>query len=160
MSQHSAGILVYRYRDDDLQVLLVHPGGPFWVKKDLGAWSIPKGLLQEGEAPLAAARREFEEETGFAIDGSFLSLGELKQASGKRVHAWAVEGELDAGRIRGNSFSLEWPPRSGHMQEFPEVDKGAWFDLATAREKIHQGQAPFLERLQAQLRQAGKEAGR
>jgi predicted NUDIX family NTP pyrophosphohydrolase len=160
MGQHSAGILLYRYRDEELQVLLVHPGGPFWVKKDLGAWSIPKGLLEGDEAPLAAAKREFQEETGFAVDGRFLELGELRQTSGKIIHAWALQGDVDEDRISGNTFTLEWPPHSGKTQSFPEVDSGEWYDLATARKKIHKGQAPFLDRLQAKLRQAKKDSGR
>jgi predicted NUDIX family NTP pyrophosphohydrolase len=160
MSQHSAGILLYRYRDGELQVLLVHPGGPFWAKKDLGAWSIPKGLLEGDEAPLAAAKREFQEETGFAVDGRFLELGELRQTSGKIIHAWALQDDVDEGRIRGNTFTLEWPPHSGKIQSFPEVDRGEWFNLATAREKIHKGQAAFLDRLVAELGQAKKDSGR
>jgi predicted NUDIX family NTP pyrophosphohydrolase len=151
---------LYRYRDEGLQVLLVHPGGPFWVNKDLGAWSIPKGLVEEHETPLAAAKREFLEETGFAVDGPFLFLGELRQTSGKIIHVWALPGDVEQDHIRGNTFTLEWPPHSGKMQTFPEVDRGEWFDLALAREKIHQGQAAFLDRLQTQLRQASKDNDR
>lgn len=151
MTQHSAGILLYRYRDQRLEVLLVHPGGPYWQGKDLGAWSIPKGLFEADEAPLQAAQREFQEETGFAVAGDFVALGELKQPSGKIVHAWALSGELAVDQIRSNTFSLEWPRGSGQIQAFPEVDQGAWFELDTAREKITRGQRPFLERLLACL---------
>jgi predicted NUDIX family NTP pyrophosphohydrolase len=153
MSEHSAGILLYRYRHGVLQVFLVHPGGPFWVNKDAGAWSIPKGLYQDGEDPLAAARREFSQETGFEIDGDFIELGELRQPSKKIVRAWAIEGDIDATRITSNRFALEWPPHSGQQQEFPEVDKGEWFGLQTAGRKIIKGQAPFLDRLQSKLEQ-------
>ncbi len=152
MTQHSAGILLYRYKDGTLQVLLVHPGGPFWVNKDLAAWSIPKGLLEEGEDPLDTARREFAEETGFSVDGDFIDLGELKQPGGKVVHAWALEGDLDETRISSNTFPLEWPKHSGRIQEFPEVDRGEWFDAETARLKIHKGQIPFLDRLLSRLK--------
>jgi predicted NUDIX family NTP pyrophosphohydrolase len=152
MTQHSAGILLYRYQDDTLEVLLVHPGGPLWKHKDLGAWSIPKGLFEVTEDALDAAKREFVEETGFEIDGAFLELGEIKQPSNKIVHAWAIEGNLDATRISSNSFTMEWPMRSGHIREFPEVDRGEWFDLQTARKKIYEGQAPFLDRLIARVK--------
>jgi predicted NUDIX family NTP pyrophosphohydrolase len=149
--QISAGILLYRYQGNGVEVLLVHLGGPYWLHKDLAAWSIPKGLCEADENLLQAARREFEEETGFAVDGDFIYLGELKQSTGKIVHAWALEGELDADKIRSNTFSMEWPRNSGRIQEFPEVDKGAWFDLKTARRKIIKGQIPFLDRLVAIL---------
>ncbi|MEJ2107298.1 MAG: NUDIX domain-containing protein [Acidiferrobacteraceae bacterium] len=152
MSKHSAGILLFRHRGENLEVLLAHPGGPYWANKDLGSWSIPKGLIAAGEAPLAAARREFQEETGFDVNGRFIELGTEKQASGKIVHAWALEGDLDPDKIVSNTFSLEWPPRSGQMQEFPEVDRGEWFDPETARNKITTGQRPLLERLLAKLR--------
>ncbi len=147
MSHHSAGILLYRYRDRHLEVLLVHPGGPYWSGKDLGAWSIPKGLFDPEEDPLAAARREFREETGFDPDGDFLSLGKVKQPSGKIVHAWALEGELDVNRISSNIFTMEWPPHSGKMERFPEIDRGEWFDLDVAKTKITRGQRQLLERL-------------
>lgn len=143
----SAGILLYRYHDAVLEVLLVHPGGPYWVNKDLGAWSIPKGLLEGNENPLDAARREFEEETGFAIAGEFIDLGKLKQPSGKTVHAFAVEGDISSRDIKSNLFELEWPRHSGEIQTFPEVDEGEWFDLKTAGMKIASGQKPFLDRL-------------
>lgn len=148
MKKTSAGILLYRRRDE-LEVFLVHPGGPFWAKKDLGAWSLPKGELNGDEAPLAAARREFTEETGFVVDGEFRALRPLRQPSGKTILAWAVEGDCDPAELRSNTFSMEWPPKSGKQQEFPEVDRGAWFPLAEARKRIIAGQAPFLEELSA-----------
>jgi predicted NUDIX family NTP pyrophosphohydrolase len=130
-----------------VEVLLVHPGGPFWAKKDEGAWSIPKGEIGDGEDPLAAARREFEEETGVAPDGDFTPLGSLQQPGGKLVFAWALRCDLDPSALRSNSFSMEWPPKSGRQQEFPEVDRAAWFGLEAARLKILKGQAGFLDRL-------------
>ncbi|HEV7239057.1 MAG TPA: NUDIX domain-containing protein [Thermoanaerobaculia bacterium] len=142
----SAGILLYRRREV-IEVFLVHPGGPFWAKKDLGAWSLPKGELAEGEDPLAAAVREFKEETGFSIDGEFRALQPLRQPSGKTILAWAVEGDCDPADLRSNVFSMEWPPKSGSMQHFPEVDRASWFRLAEARERIIAGQAPFLDEL-------------
>jgi predicted NUDIX family NTP pyrophosphohydrolase len=144
----SAGILLYRRRNTDTQVLLVHPGGPFWSRKDDGAWSIPKGEYNVGEDPLATAKREFFEETGFEITGSCFPLSPLTLPSGKVVSAWAVEGDLDAAGIRSNTFSLEWPPHSGKMHEFPEIDRGEWFDLPTAKRKLHQAQRDFLNQLQ------------
>jgi predicted NUDIX family NTP pyrophosphohydrolase len=148
MPQRSAGILLYRHGDEGLEVLLVHPGGPFFARRDAGAWSIPKGLYEPGEEPLACARREFAEELGSACpDGPALELGEVRQRNGKRVTAWAVQGDLDATAITSNSFELEWPPRSGRTQEFPEVDRAAWFTLDEAREKLIAAQAAFLDRL-------------
>jgi predicted NUDIX family NTP pyrophosphohydrolase len=143
---------MYRRRPSGLEVFLVHPGGPFWAKKDLGAWSIPKGLYPESEDPLDAARREFTEETGFTASGDFVALGELKQPGGKLVSAWAVEGDCEPAELRSNSFSLEWPPRSGRHQEIPEVDRAAWFPIDQARQKILSGQCPFLDRLIASLK--------
>jgi predicted NUDIX family NTP pyrophosphohydrolase len=143
--RRTAGILMYRKPASGLEVFLVHPGGPFWKNKDAGAWSIPKGLLDEGEDPLACARREFQEETGFAVDGDFVPLGTFRQPSGKEVLAWAVEGNCDAARVKSNLFELEWPPRSGRMQSFPEVDRGGWFSPDEAREKMLAGQRPILE---------------
>jgi predicted NUDIX family NTP pyrophosphohydrolase len=151
MPVHSAGLLLYRRRQGVLEVFLVHPGGPFWVSKDAGAWSIPKGEYGPAEDPLAAARREFQEETGLTATGDFLPLTPLKQPRGKIIHVWAVAGDCDADAIRSNTFSLEWPPRSGRRQDFPEVDRGAWFTLAAAREKIIKGQAGFLEELRGLL---------
>jgi predicted NUDIX family NTP pyrophosphohydrolase len=150
MARHSAGLLLYRRRGG-LEVLLVHPGGPFWAGKDLRAWSIPKGEYDPGEDPLAAARREFREETGFSVAGEFIPLTPLKQPSGKIIAAWALEGDCDPAAIRSNLFTLEWPPHSGRQQQFPEVDRGAWFSLAQAVEKITQAQRGFLEELQARL---------
>jgi predicted NUDIX family NTP pyrophosphohydrolase len=138
---------MYRRRRGVLEVFLVHPGGPFWAGKDAGAWSIPKGEYTLAEDPLAAARREFTEETGLTAAGEFIPLTPLKQPGGKIIHAWAVQGDCDPGAIRSNTFSLEWPPRSGRRQDFPEVDRAAWFPLAAAREKITQGQLGFLEEL-------------
>ena len=151
MSVHSAGILLFRFRDGQLQVLLGHPGGPLWAQRDAGAWSIPKGLCRSGETPLAAAQREFREETGFGVEGRFIPLGALRQPSGKIVHAWALEKDVDARRVVSNTFSLEWPRHSGNIGTWPEIDRAAWFDLASARQKITRGQAGFLERLQAAL---------
>jgi predicted NUDIX family NTP pyrophosphohydrolase len=151
MPRHSAGLLLYRYRQGELQVLLVHPGGPFWAHKDEGAWSIPKGEYSPDEDPLTAAYREFQEETSCKAVGEVIPLGSLKQPSGKIIHAWALEGDCDAVAIRSNTFSLEWPPRSGVRQEFPEVDRAAWFPVEVAREKIHQGQVGFLEVLERLL---------
>jgi len=151
LAKRSAGLILYRGSGPALEVFLVHPGGPFWMKKDDGAWSIPKGEYTEGEDGLAAARREFEEETGFAIDGEFLALGEIKQAGGKLVTAWALAGDIDAASIRSNTFSIEWPPRSGKQQEFPEVDRAGWFSMVEARVKILHSQTVLLDRLEAQL---------
>jgi predicted NUDIX family NTP pyrophosphohydrolase len=130
-----------------VEVLLVHPGGPFWAKKDAGAWSIPKGEVSEGEDVLEAARREFAEELGFAADGEYRELGSAKQKGGKVVHAWAFEGDCDTAACRSNTVRVEWPPRSGKWQTFPEVDRAEFFTLEAAREKINAGQVPLLERL-------------
>src|SRR5262252_3749819 len=127
MAKLSAGLLMYRRREGGLEVFLVHPGGPFWAKKDLGAWSIPKGEYDEGEEPLAAARREFEEETGIQPEGHFVPLKTIKQPGGKTVLAWAFEGDADVAAIKSNTFSMEWPPHSGKQQDFPEVDRAGWF---------------------------------
>ena len=147
MNVQSAGILCYREREQGLEVFLVHPGGPFWARRDDGAWSIPKGLIETGEDPLSAARREFNEETGFVASGECIELGQLKQRSGKIVHAWALQMDLDPTYLHSNTFTLEWPRGSGKLREYPEVDRGAWFSLATARQKIYEGQAAFLDRL-------------
>jgi predicted NUDIX family NTP pyrophosphohydrolase len=146
----TAGLLLFR-RVGELEVFLVHPGGPFWAKKDLGAWSLPKGELAEGEEPLEAAKREFTEETGFPIDGEFLPLESLKQSGSKTVHAWAVEADCDPAGLRSNCFAMEWPPKSGKTQEFPEVDRGGWFTIAEARQKILSKQSGFLDQLAARV---------
>jgi predicted NUDIX family NTP pyrophosphohydrolase len=146
MKRQSAGLLMFRRRGASVEFLLVHPGGPFFQRKDLGAWSIPKGEYHDGEEPLEAAKREFEEETGVVPRGEFLPLGEITQSSGKIVTAWAFEGHCDAAKIRSNTFSMEWPPKSGKLQEFPEVDRADWFPLELARAKILKAQAAFLDR--------------
>jgi predicted NUDIX family NTP pyrophosphohydrolase len=149
----SAGILLYRERSRGLEVLLVHPGGPFWARKDLGAWSVPKGEYGPGEDELAAARREFEEELGSpAPPGEPLELGEIRQRSGKRVRAWALAGDLDEAAITSNTLEIEWPPRSGRRIEIPEVDRAEWFELELAREKINPAQEALLDRLLEQRR--------
>ena len=151
-SRRSAGLLLHRGHGGKLEVLLVHPGGPAWAKRDAGAWSIPKGEYVDGEDPLAAARREFQEELGTAPpDGDPADLGEVRQKSGKRVHAWAVAGDLDATSIVSNTLPFEWPPRSGKMIEIPEVDRAEWFGLDAARVKINPGQVGLLDRLEQLL---------
>jgi len=147
----TAGLLLYRIRGSAVEVFLVHPGGPFWAKKDEGAWSIPKGEFADDEQPLSAAKREFQEETGFSMEGNFMALAPLKQRSGKLVYAWALEGDCDAGAIKSNLFSMEWPPRSGKRQEYPEVDRASWFTLESAKRRIVPGQIAFLEELQQML---------
>ena len=146
-SKSSAGIVLYRKRHGILEIFLVHPGGPYWARKDDGAWSIPKGEYGQGEEALRAAQREFLEETGVEVSGPFLALAPVRQPSGKIITAWAVEGDLDPTRLRSNRFSLEWPPKSGVMQSFPEVDRGAWFSLQDARAKLSPGQRPILQAL-------------
>jgi len=148
MSDVSAGLVLWRVRGGELHVLLVHPGGPFFRKKDAGAWTIPKGLVDSGEDRLAAARREFEEETGFAPRGAAVPLTPVRLKAGKIVHAWAVEGDWDPARLRSNSFQIEWPPRSGRMQRFPEVDRAEFFTLDAARTKINPAQVPLLDELE------------
>ncbi len=147
MPKISAGILMYRRRDGALQVLLVHPGGPYWSGKDSGAWSIPKGLIDPGEDPLEAALREFEEETSCELGDSFLPLSPIKTRSGKWIHAWAVEGDCDASAVKSNTFEMEWPPKSGIQREFPEVDEGGWFHIDEARKKINKSQERLLDEL-------------
>ena len=149
--KQSAGLLLYRRSPNGLEVFLVHPDGPFWAKKDLGSWSIPKGECAEGEDPMAAARREFTEETGFAAEGELAELGAIRQAGGKLVTAWALEGDCDPAALRSNHCEIEWPPRSGRRMEIPEVDRGAWFSLPEARERILAGQRPLLDRLRDRL---------
>jgi predicted NUDIX family NTP pyrophosphohydrolase len=151
MPKLSAGLLMYRRRGGAVEVFLAHPGGPFWKNKDEGAWSIPKGEYSEGEAAVDAAQREFREETGFEPGTDFVSLGRIKQPSGKIVSVWAFEGNCDPAELRSNTFLVEWPPKSGKSREFPEVDRADWFSLDAARVKLLKGQLPFLDRLVAKL---------
>ena len=151
MAKRSAGLLLYRHRNHSIEVFLVHPGGPLWAKKDLGAWSIPKGEYTEDEDTQSAARREFEEETGFPAPATTLDLGDLKQAGGKTVIAWAAEGDCDPEKLVSNACQIEWPPRSGRTMEIPEVDRAAWFGLDEARRRILNSQLPFLDRLAQKL---------
>lgn len=154
LKKQSAGLLAYRFRDGIPEVLLVHPGGPFWARKDAGAWSIPKGEFSDGEDPLSAARREFTEETGHTAGGPFLALRPVIQKGGKTVYAWAVEQDLDPARIQSNMFEMEWPPKSGHIQAFPEIDRGAWFAPEAARQKLNERQCAWIDELLAMLRPA------
>jgi predicted NUDIX family NTP pyrophosphohydrolase len=147
MPKRSAGLVMYRIRGGQIQALLVHLGGPFWAKKDLGAWSIPKGEVESNEDALAAAKREFEEETGIRPEGEMTPLGTVKQKSGKHVSAWAFAGDCDPKAIKSNFFSIEWPPRSGKQQQFPEIDRAEFFDLEAAKEKIIPGEFELLQRL-------------
>ena len=152
MARRSAGIVLYRSGAAGIEVLLVHPGGPFWAKKDAGAWSIPKGEYEDGEDPLACALREFEEETGTRLaDDDAVELGSVRQKSGKQVTAWAVAGDLDPATVRSNTFVMEWPPRSGRRAEFPEIDRAEWFGLDAAREKLVGGQVELIERLASRV---------
>ncbi len=151
-SKQSAGILLYRFTDKIFEVLIVHPGGPFWAKKDLNAWSIPKGEFAEGEDPLQAARREFEEEIGQTISGDFISLSPIKQNSGKIVFPFALEKNIDVSSIRSNYFSMEWPPGSGIQKEFPEIDKAAWVDHKTSRDKLIKSQSAIVDELMDKLK--------
>lgn len=145
----SSGLLLFRFRSNRTEVLLVHMGGPFWARKDEGAWTIPKGEVEAGEELLAAAQREFREETGFAPGGTPFPLGQVRQAGGKVVHAFALEGDFDPQSLTSNTFSVEWPKGSGQMREYPEVDKAEWFDLAEAHRRIIAAQAPLLDVLAA-----------
>jgi len=147
MTKKSAGILMYRFREMKLQVFLVHPGGPFWSRKDKAAWSIPKGEFDDLEAPLEAAKREFQEETGMPVTGDFINLGEVKQPGRKIIYVWAVEGDCDPAAIKSNTFEMQWPPKSGKYKSFPEVDRAGWFSLGEAREKLHKGQVVLVDRL-------------
>lgn len=146
MPKKSAGLLLFRRRGR-LEVLLVHPGGPLWAKKDEGAWSIPKGELDADEDPLRAARREFAEELGSDVSGEFIALHPIRQASGKLVYAWAIESEFDTATFRSGTFSMEWPPRSGRQQDFPEVDRAEWFAIDDAKRKINRAQIALLDQL-------------
>jgi predicted NUDIX family NTP pyrophosphohydrolase len=154
-SQISAGLLAFR-RKGEIEVLLAHPGGPFWLNKDAGAWTIPKGLSEAGDDLLATAQREFAEETGFTARGDFLPLSPVKQKSGKVVHAWAIEAEFDLAKFKSNTFEMEWPPKSGRRKSFPEIEKVGWFKLPTAETKIHTYQRPFL--LELKERFGGRKA--
>jgi predicted NUDIX family NTP pyrophosphohydrolase len=147
----SAGILLYRLKNDELELLLVHPGGPFWKNKDAGSWSIPKGEFTDDESPLEAARRELEEETSLHLDGAFIALDPIRQKSGKMVYAWALEADIDPGEIKSNTFEMEWPPRSGKQQEFPEIDRAEWFSLLHFREKMIESQAALVDQLVVKL---------
>lgn len=151
MPKLSAGLLMYRRTCSELEVLLVHPGGPFWARKDDGAWSIPKGEYSEDEEPLAAARREFEEETGCRPTGPFVELGTFRQSSAKLIRAWAVEGNFDPAHLHSTTFAIEWPPRSGEMRDFPEVDRAAWFTPRVATRKILKGQRAIIDALQSRI---------
>ena len=151
MPKTSAGILLYRRKNDEFRVFLVHPGGPFFEKKDAGAWSVPKGEIDEGEDALAAARREFEEETGCGLEGTFITLSPVTQKGGKIVLAWAVKGDCDADAIRSNTFALEWPPKSGRVRDFPEVDRAGWFTVDEAKKKINPAQAALVDELLSKL---------
>lgn len=148
MAKRSAGLLMFRRTGGQLEVFLVHPGGPFWAAKDDGAWTVPKGEYVDGEEPLNAARREFTEETGFIAEGEFIDLGTIRQASGKVVNAWAFEGDCDPEKLVSNTCEIEWPPRSGKKKEIPEVDRGGWFTVPEARKKILTSQVPFLDVLE------------
>ncbi len=150
----SAGLLLFRQRDKNVQVLLGHPGGPFWSRKDQGAWTIPKGLIGSGESPLSAALREFAEETSYHPGGKTIPLGSAKQPGGKVVHVWAIEEDWDPVDLRSNMFEMEWPPRSGRRHSFPEIDRASWFGIAEARLRILKGQAVFLDRLLETLARA------
>jgi predicted NUDIX family NTP pyrophosphohydrolase len=154
MAKQSAGILLYQLEGQKLKLFLVHPGGPYWAKKDMGAWSIPKGEYTEEEQPLDAAVREFQEETGQTVKdiSRAIDVGEIKMSSGKRVHAWAVEQDINPAQLKSNVFEIEWPPKSGRMKMFPEADRGDWFSVAQARQKIHQSQLPFIDTLLDELK--------
>jgi predicted NUDIX family NTP pyrophosphohydrolase len=151
MPKISAGLLMYRVRGGEIEFLLAHPGGPFWKNKDAGAWTIPKGEIQPGEEPLAAAQREFEEEIGLKPQGTFIELTPVTQKGGKVVHAWAFEGDFDTARLHSNNFQMEWPPRSGKFETCPEVDRACFFRLAEAKQKINVAQAAFLEELRSKV---------
>ncbi len=151
MLKKSAGILLYRFSDSILNFFLVHPGGPFWAKKDVGAWSIPKGEFEDDENPLQAALREFSEETGQIISGNFITLTPVKQGSSKTIYAFAIEHDFDASKLKSNTFNMEWPPKSGKQKEFPEIDKGQWFDIETSKLKLNKNQVAFVEELEKVL---------
>ncbi len=147
----SAGILLFKSVNNQLEIFLVHPGGPFWKNKDLGSWSIPKGEYPDGENPLEAAKREFQEETGTMLSGNFIELNPVKLKSGKLIHAWALQSDIDAATITSNEFEMEWPPKSGKIKRFPEVDRGEWFTFETAVKKVNPAQVGLIEQLQKLL---------
>ena len=151
MAKKSAGILLYRINNNLLEILLVHPGGPFWAKKDLGSWSIPKGEFADDEIPLEAAKREFKEETGIDVSGEFIELTPIRQHSGKIVHGFAIKGDIDPKSIKSNTFEMEWPPKSGQKQAFLEIDRGEWFNLGNGKIKINKFQAALLDELAKKL---------
>jgi len=151
MPRHSAGLLLFRRTTQGIEVLLVHPGGPFWARKETAGWSIPKGEINEDEDPLHAAHREFVEEVGFSPEGEALPLTPVRQKGGKIIHAWAMEAEFEPERLHSSTFQLEWPPHSGQLQEFPEVDRAAWFTIESAAERINPGQKPLLRELRTKL---------
>lgn len=152
MKKHSAGLIIFRRTGNEPEALLAHMGAPWWVKKDTGAWSVPKGEIDEGEDPLETAKREFGEELSLSIpEGKFIDLGTIEQHNNKTVQAWAIEGNVDAGNIKSNTFKTEWPPRSGKVQEFPEIDRAAWFNLADASQKVVRGQGELFQRLAQHL---------
>ena len=155
MPKQTAGLMPFRERDGQLEVMLTHPGGPYWAGKDDGAWTIAKGEIEDGESPLATARREFEEETGFSPNGELIELQPLRQRGGKIVHAWAMRADFDAAAMRSHMFSMEWPPKSGRYQEFPEADRADWFPVTVARRKILKGQVGFLDELAERRRSPG-----
>lgn len=150
MAKKSAGILLFRFRNRKTEFFLVHPGGPFWVRKDVHSWSVPKGEFED-ENPLTAAIREFEEETGFRLSGEFIELAPVRQKSGKTVYCFAIRGDIDPEQIRSNSFEIEWPAGSGQKKSFPEIDRGEWFDPETAKVKIIEAQAAFIDELQGKI---------
>ena len=156
MAKKSAGILLYRVKSKFLEVFLVHPGGPFWAKKDLGGWSIPKGEFTESENPLDVAKREFKEELGIYCTGEFIPLTSIKQKNGKIVYVWALEGDIDSNQIKSNTFEIEWPSKSGKKQEFPEIDRGEWFGVSEAKQKINENQVAMIEELMNKHNFTGK----
>ena len=157
MAKKSAGILLYRFTNKIPEVLIIHPGGPFWAKKDLGAWSIPKGEFTDEENPLDAATREFYEEMGEQVTGDFIAMAPIKQKSGKMVYVFALEYDFDVTKIKSNTFTMEWPPKSGKQQEFPEIDKGEWFDFTTSKQKLNKYQAAIIDELTKKLNLTGEQ---
>ena len=157
VNRKSAGILLYRVNENIPEVFLIHPGGPFWAKKDEGAWSIPKGEFNDDEDALSAAKREFEEETGTSLSGNFIALTPVMQKAGKQVYAWALESNIDASAIQSNTFKIEWPPKSGRWKSYPEVDKASWFDVEIAKQKINPAQVAFIDELIGKLKESSNQ---